>query len=72
MLVSIADSRDTRKRGTDVVIGLLTSDRRYKEGNIRLRRIRGQSVDSSIFKEVGPIDDYLGNCKELFPWEGYA
>lgn len=73
VLVTIAGSRTTVERGRDAVIRLLASDRRYRNGDIRLRRIRGHSVDTAGFEGVGSVDDEdLSKCKELFLWERYA
>lgn len=72
-LYTIVGSRTTVKRGTEEAIRLLTSDRRYKEGDIRLRRIKGQSADTAGFEEAGPVGkEDLSSCKEPFEWERYA
>lgn len=73
VLINIAGSRSTVKHGREAVIKLLASDARYKEGDIRLRRIEGQSVDTAGFQEARPVrkEDAYG-CKEPFDWERYA
>ncbi|KAH7719336.1 hypothetical protein AAVH_13193 [Aphelenchoides avenae] len=70
VLINIAGSRSTVKHGREAVIKLLASDARYKEGDIRLRRIEGQSVDTAGFQEARPVrkEDAYG-CKEPFDWE---
>ncbi|KAH7709941.1 hypothetical protein AAVH_22772 [Aphelenchoides avenae] len=70
VLFGIAGSRTTVKRGTEEVIKRITSDRRYKLGDIRLRRIKGQSVDTAGFEKVAPVEEEdLSDCKESFFWE---
>lgn len=73
VLLTIAGSRTTVKRGREEVIKLLTGDGRYKEGAIRLRRIRDQSVDTAGFREAGPVsEEDVSNCAGAFDWERYA
>lgn len=70
VLVNIAGSRTTVKRGTQAVIRVIASHRRCRVGDIRLRRIQGQSVDAAGFVEVGPVgEEDLSNCEKPFPWE---
>ncbi|KAH7700091.1 hypothetical protein AAVH_32793 [Aphelenchoides avenae] len=70
VLVSIAGSRTTVKGGTNAVIELLSSDARYREGDIRLRRIEGQSVDTAGFEKAAPVrKEDLSDCEEPFVWQ---
>ncbi|KAH7719341.1 RNAse P [Aphelenchoides avenae] len=70
VLVNIVGSQTTVKRGTAKVIKLITSNRRYRVGDIRLRRIEGQSVDTAGFEKAAPgRKEDLSNCKEPFLWE---
>ncbi|KAH7700413.1 hypothetical protein AAVH_32468 [Aphelenchoides avenae] len=70
VLVIIAGSRTTVKRGTDKVIKLITSDRRYRPGDIRLRRIEGQSVTTEGFEVAAPVrKEDLSSCKDPCLWE---
>ena len=74
VLVTIAGSRTTVKQGMDEVIKLIASHRRYREGDIRLRRFEGQSVvDRPGFEKAAPIrKEELSKCREPFDWERYA
>ncbi|KAH7721049.1 hypothetical protein AAVH_11516 [Aphelenchoides avenae] len=70
VLFGIAGSRTTVKRGMEEVLRLITSGRRYKVGDIRLRRIEGQRVDTAGFEEDDQVgEEDLSDCKEPFVWE---
>lgn len=73
VLVDIAGSRNTVEQGMQEVIGRITSDRRYKEGDICLRRIKGEPVDTAGFKksrDAKPAN--LSRCTQPYSWERYA
>ncbi|KAH7711397.1 hypothetical protein AAVH_21301 [Aphelenchoides avenae] len=70
VLVAIAGSRRTVKEGTEEVMRRIEAHEWYKEGDICLRRIVGQSVGTAGFKKIGdakPLD--LSSCKEPFHWK---
>ena len=70
VIVAIAGSRSTVKRGMNEVIRSVERNEWYQEGDVWLRRIQGQSVDLDGFKRMGdarPLD--LRLCKEPFLWE---
>ncbi|KAH7718325.1 hypothetical protein AAVH_14200 [Aphelenchoides avenae] len=52
LLVDIGGSRSTVERGMEEVLGRITNHRQYKEGDICLRRIKGQPVDIAGFKKT--------------------
>ncbi|KAH7699980.1 hypothetical protein AAVH_32908 [Aphelenchoides avenae] len=70
VLVDIAGSRSTVKRGMEEVIGRITNHRLYKEGDICLRRIKGEHVDTASFKKTQDAKLVnLSRCTAPFSWE---
>ncbi|KAH7705520.1 hypothetical protein AAVH_27282, partial [Aphelenchoides avenae] len=70
VLVNIAGSATTVERGLKTVIRMLDSHRPHRVGDIRLRRIEGQSMDTAGFEEADPVgEEDLSNCKYPFEWE---
>lgn len=72
VIVVIAGSRRTVKEGMKEVIRRIEGHAQYKEGDICLRRIRGQPVDTAGFRTTGdakPLD--FSSCKEPFDWKRY-
>ncbi|KAH7701419.1 hypothetical protein AAVH_31448, partial [Aphelenchoides avenae] len=70
VLIDIAGSRSTVKRGMEEVIGRIVNHRQYKEGDICLRRIKERPVDLAGFKktrDAKPVN--LSSCTEPFSWE---
>lgn len=73
VLVNIAGSATTVERGLKTVIRMLDSHRPHRVGDIRLRRIEGQSMDTAGFEEADPVgEEDLSNCKYPFEWERYT
>ncbi|KAH7719365.1 hypothetical protein AAVH_13222 [Aphelenchoides avenae] len=70
VIVDIAGSRSTVKQGMKEVIRRIELHDRYKEGDIYLRRIQGQSVDTDGFKNSEDSKPFnLSSCKQPFSWE---
>ncbi|KAH7703149.1 hypothetical protein AAVH_29677 [Aphelenchoides avenae] len=70
VLVNIAGSATTVERGLKAVIRRLASHRPHMVGDIRLRRIKGQVVDTTGFEEATQAtEEDLRNCKRTFEWE---
>lgn len=61
------------KQGMKEVIRRLESHTHYKEGDIWLRRIQGQSMDLDCFRRMGDArSSEMCCCKEPFLWERYV
>lgn len=70
VIITIAGSTSTVKRGMEEIIRCIEGHAQYTEGDICLRRIRGESVDTDGFKKIEdskPFD--VGRCSEPFDWD---
>lgn len=73
VIITIAGSTSTVKRGMEEIIRCIEGHAQYTEGDICLRRIRGESVDTDGFKKIEdskPFD--VGRCSEPFDWDRYS
>ncbi|KAH7671506.1 hypothetical protein AAVH_42694, partial [Aphelenchoides avenae] len=70
LLINIAGSATTFERGLKAVIRLIASHRPHMAEDIRLRRIKGQTVDAVGFEEATQATEQdLSGCKHPFEWE---
>ncbi|KAH7697265.1 hypothetical protein AAVH_35653, partial [Aphelenchoides avenae] len=70
VIVAIAGTSSTVKEGIKEVVRRIEGHAKYRKGDVCLRRIEGQSLDTAGFKKTADADPLnLSCCKEPFLWE---